>query len=132
MSKSKINKKSVAASKKKKAPSTGNVVVNATYTNTIITVTTLNGDTVAWSSGGRTQKGARKATAFAAEEAAKQVAEQVLSMGMNSVHVILRGPGNGRDAAVKGLAIAGLHVLTLRDDTGVPFNGCRQPKEKRN
>lgn len=125
-------KRSSASSKKKKAPSTGNVVINATFTNTIITVTSLSGDTVAWSSGGCTQKGARKATAFAAEEAAKQVAEKVIAMGMSSVHVILRGPGNGRDAAVKGLAIAGLHVLTLKEDTGVPFNGCRPPKEKRN
>ena len=125
-------KRSSASSKKKKAPSTGNVVINATFTNTIIPVTSLSGDTSAWSSGGCTQKGARKATAFAAEESAKQVAEKVIAMGMSSVHVILRGPGNGRDAAVKGLAVAGLHVLTLKEDTGVPFNGCRPPKEKRN
>ncbi len=132
MSKNKTTKRAPAANKKKKAPSTGRVVVNATFSNTIITVTSLAGDTVAWSSGGCSQKNSRKRLAYTAEEAATSVGEKVLAMGMSSVHVVFRGPGQGRDASVKGLASAGLHILTLTEDTGVPFNGCRARKEKRN
>lgn len=132
MSKSKVSKRTPAANKKKKAPSTGRVVINATFSNTIITVTSLAGDTVAWSSGGCCQKNSRKRLGPTAEDAAKLVGQKVVAMGMNSVHVVFRGPGQGRDPAVKGLANAGLFILTLTEDTGMPFNGVRVRKEKRN
>jgi small subunit ribosomal protein S11 len=120
------------ARSKKKAPVTGIAYVDSTFNNTIITVTTVSGDAVASCSGGRTQKGARKATAHAAEEAGKFVGARVVEMGMAEVHVRIKGPGSGRDAAVRGLAAAGLRVMTVTECTPIPHNGCRRRKKKRN
>ena len=112
----------------------GRAVVVANMNNTIITITTEKGDTIASKSGGSTEKkykGSRKSTPAAAEEAAKEVAKKVLGMGMTSVAVIIKGPGSGRDAAVKGLYTAGLSVSMITDATPIPHNGCRRRKERR-
>lgn len=111
--------------------STGKVFVKATYNNTIVTVATTTGDVIAARSAGQFQKGARKSTALAGEQAAKEAAKYVKLMGLSEVHVIIVGPGHGRDSAVKGVELGGLKVLSITDRTGNPFNGCRPRKEKR-
>ena len=122
----------VKASKKKRCPSIGRAYISSTFNNTIISITTINGDVVAWSSGGVKQKGTRKATAHAAEESSSLVGNKVCEMGMTELHVILRGPGSGRDSAIRGLSKSGLKVLSITDRTRIPHNGCRKRKKKRN
>ncbi|MDA9832644.1 30S ribosomal protein S11 [Gammaproteobacteria bacterium] len=119
---------------KKRAPSTGVVAVLATFNNTIISVTTMNGDTVSQGSGGSggDQKGSRKATAYAAEQGAKRAGGIAKDRGMFEVHVRLNGAGAGREAAVRGIAGSGLKILSITECTKVPHNGARRRKEKRN
>lgn len=126
-------KKVVRGSKKGRnsAPTTGVATVNSTFNNTIITIADLNGHTICAASGGITQKGSRKATSHAAQEAAKIVGKKVADMGMIEVKVILKGPGSGRDSAVRGLSTSGLKVLTIADRTPIPHGGVRQRKKKR-
>ena len=119
------------AQSKVKVSSTGIAVINSTFNNTIVTLTNPNGDVVAFSSGGRTQKGARKATAFAGEEAAKTAAQKAIELGMSEVHVKIKGCGNARDSGTRGLAAGGLKILTISELTGIPHNGCRRRKKKR-
>ena len=109
----------------------GQAHITSTFNNTIITITTPGGDTVRCGSGGKTQKGARKATAHAAEEAAKFAGAKAVDLGMNQVVVFLKGPGSGRESAVKGLYTAGLKVLQIIECTPMPHNGCRRRKKKR-
>jgi len=129
------NKNRVTSSSKSKSKSkvssVGIAVVKSTFNNTIVTITNPNGDVVAFSSGGRTQKGARKATAFAGEEAARTAAHKALELGMLEVHVKIKGCGNARDSGTRGLASAGLKILTISELTGIPHNGCRRRKKKR-
>lgn len=115
----------------KKAPSLGNAYVQATYNNTIVTITTPSGETVSASSGGKTQRNARKSTAHAAEEAGKFAGAKAVDMGMSQVCVRIKGPGSGRESAVRGLHAAGLKVLRIVECTPVPHNGCRRRKKKR-
>ena len=127
------NKKSQVVKKKssKKAPSLGNAYINATFNNTVVTITTPSGDTVCWASGGKTQKNARKSTSHAAEEAAKYAGARAVDMGMSQVCVMIKGPGSGRESAVRGLYTSGLKVLRIVECTPVPHNGCRRRKKKR-
>ena len=113
------------------APTIGVATVNSTFNNTIVTVADLNGHTICAASGGMTQKGSRKATSHAAQEAAKIVGQKVMNMGMLEIKVILKGPGSGRDSAVRGLSAAGLKVLTIADRTPIPHGGVRRRKKKR-
>lgn len=115
----------------KKAPSLGNAYIQATFNNTVVTITTPSGDTVCWASGGKTQKNARKSTSHAAEEAAKYAGARAVDMGMSQVCVMIKGPGSGRESAVRGLHAAGLKVLRIVECTPVPHNGCRRRKKKR-
>ncbi|MBT4884785.1 MAG: 30S ribosomal protein S11 [Legionellales bacterium] len=115
----------------KKAPSLGNAYINASYNNTIVTITTPSGDVVCASSGGKTQRNARKSTAHAAEEAAKYAGARAVDMGMSQICVMIKGPGSGRESAVRGLHTAGLKVLRIVECTPVPHNGCRRRKQKR-
>ena len=117
--------------KTKLQSSTGMAHISATFNNTIVTITTIGGDTIVQKSAGQHQSGARKKLGLAGEQAAKEAAKAVVAMGMTAVYVKVNGPGHGRDAAVKGLDMGGLKILTISDTTGVPFNGCRPPKEKR-
>jgi len=106
--------------------------VKATFNNTIITITDMNGETLAWDSAGTVGfKGARKATPFAATRAAEKVAGKVKRLGMREVEVHVKGPGSGRESAVTGLESAGLNVGALEDHTPIPHNGCRPRKKRR-
>ncbi|HOI11275.1 MAG TPA: 30S ribosomal protein S11 [Myxococcota bacterium] len=127
MAKAKTGKKKV----RKDVP-IGIVHVTASFNNTIVTITDPNGNVVSWSSAGRRGfKGSRKSTPFAAQMAAEDAAKRAQESGMRSVHVLVRGPGGGRESAVRALAAAGLRVSYIRDVTPVPHNGCRPPKRRR-
>jgi small subunit ribosomal protein S11 len=106
--------------------------VNATFNNTQITITDLQGNAVVWaSSGSQSFKGTRKGTPFAAQVAAKQVAEKAMEQGMREVDVRVKGPGGGRESAVRSLQAAGLKIRSIKDVTPIPHNGCRPPKRRR-
>ena len=129
-----VRKKSApkASKRRKQLVSTVAVAhVTATNNNTIITIADLNGDSLGTMSGGCFQKGSRKATPFAAQEAAKALGTKVRDIGVDEVRVILRGAGAGRDSSVKGLHAAGLKVLSIADKTKVPHGGVRKRKKRR-
>lgn len=107
--------------------------IYASFNNTIVTITDLQGNAVAWSSAASCgYRGSRKSTPYAAGEAANKAALLVIeNLGMKSVHVKTRGPGPGRESAVRALHAAGLKILSITDATGIPFNGCRDPKRRR-
>lgn len=106
--------------------------IQAGFGNVIVTMTDPNGDTVAWSSAGHLGfKGSRKGTPFAAQVAAEDAAKKAMEAGMKSVDVLLKGPGAGREPAIRALASAGMRILSLKDVTPVPHNGCRPPKRRR-
>ena len=106
--------------------------VHASFNNTIVTITDVNGNTVAWSSAGaRNFKGSRKSTPFAAQLAAEEAARRAMEHGMRSVAVFVKGPGAGRESALRALQTAGFKVTLIRDVTPVPHNGCRPQKRRR-
>ena len=106
--------------------------IKATFNNTIITITDLQGGTVAWASAGKAGfKGSKKSTPFAATIAAETVGREAVSMGMKRVHVRVQGPGSGRESAIQALQGAGLTIRSIRDVTPIPHNGCRPPKKRR-
>ncbi len=106
--------------------------IRATFNNTIITITDPDGNTLAWSSSGsKGFKGSRKSTPFAANVAAEDVAKKAMDLGVQSVAVYIRGPGSGREAALRTLQAAGLKINYIRDVTPIPHNGCRPPKRRR-
>ena len=110
----------------------GLVHVQASFNNTIVTISDPNGNTVSWkSSGSLAFRGSRKGTPFAAQQAAMNAANQARDHGMRSVEVRVSGPGSGRESAVRALAAAGLDVRSIKDVTPVPHNGCRPPKRRR-
>jgi len=110
----------------------GRVYVTATFNNTLVTITDNKGDTIAWSSAGASGfKGARKSTPFAAITAVEKVAAKAKSMGMISAEVYIKGPGSGRDAAIRALKSAGLNITMIADVTPVPHNGTRAKKKRR-
>ncbi len=108
------------------------VHVRSTFNNTIITITDPSGNTIAWStSGAQGFKGSRKSTPFAAQIAAEEAAKKAVEMGLRKVDVLIKGPGAGREAAVRALQTAGLDVEMIRDVTPIPHNGCRPAKRRR-
>lgn len=110
----------------------GRCFVQAGFGNTIVTFTDLNGNTVAWSSAGMLGfKGSRKGTPFAAQVAAEDAGKKALEAGMKTIDVVVRGPGAGREPAVRALAAIGFRVTMLKDLTPIPHNGCRPPKRRR-
>ncbi len=110
----------------------GLVHVQASFNNTIVTISDMNGNTVSWkSSGSLGFRGSRKGTPFAAQQAAMNAANQARDHGMRSVDVKVSGPGSGRESAVRALSAAGLDVRSIKDVTPVPHNGCRPPKRRR-
>jgi small subunit ribosomal protein S11 len=127
------NKKPVKAKKKSGLQSPSGVAhVMASFNNTIITITDPIGRVVAWASGGKANfSGSRKSSAFAATVAAQDAAKIAVSAGMREVQVSLKGPGAGRESAVRGLQSAGLMITEIYDDTPVPHNGCRARKRRR-
>jgi small subunit ribosomal protein S11 len=118
--------------KVKKNISNGMAFIQATFNNTIVTITDAQGNVVSWSSSGsKGFKGSRKSTPFAAQVAAQDAAEKAAEHGMRSVGVLIKGPGAGREAAVRSLQSAGFRILFIRDITPIPHNGCRPPKRRR-
>jgi small subunit ribosomal protein S11 len=122
------------AKKKKKVhvDANGKAFVKATFNNTIVTLTDTYGNVIAWSTSGKNGfKGSRKSTPFAAQVAAEAAAKEAHDLGLRRVEVFIKGPGGGREAAVRSLQTAGLEVTLIRDTTPVPHNGCRPPKRRR-
>ena len=106
--------------------------IRATFNNTLVTITDPNGNVVSWSSAGASNfKGSRKSTPYAAQIAAEGAARRAMEHGLRQIDVFVRGPGSGREAAIRALQSSGLLVLTIRDVTPVPHNGCRPPKRRR-
>jgi len=118
--------------KQKKFTTAGIVHIKTTFNNTIITVSDLSGNVICWSSSGASGlKGARKATAFAAQMAAKIITTKCIDLGLKKVEIILKGRGKGRDSSIRSLKQGGLRIISIEDKTRVPFNGCRPPKRRR-
>ena len=118
--------------KQKRAESSGIVHIQATFNNTIITITDTKGEVVSWSSAGKVGfKGSKKSTPFAAQLAGEASAKEAIESGMRKVEVWVKGPGAGREAAIRSLQAAGLEVSSIRDVTPIPHNGCRPPKRRR-
>ena len=129
-----VKKPTVAKSRKKTQRSvpSGVAHVKATFNNTIVSITDLTGNVVAWASAGKSgYSGSRKSSAFAATVAAQDAAKVAMGLGMKEVEVNLSGPGAGRESAVRGLQSAGLAISIIRDKTPVPHNGCRARKRRR-
>lgn len=106
--------------------------IKSTFNNTIITITDLNGNGISWSSAGSVGfKGSRKSTPFAAQMAAENAAKAAMEHGLRQVEVVVKGPGAGREAAIRSLQAAGLEVNLIKDVTPIPHNGCRPPKRRR-
>lgn len=111
---------------------TGRAHVHATFNNTIITMTDMDGNTIAWASGGTVgYKGSRKSTPYAARLAAESAARSSMDHGMREVEVLVKGPGPGREAAIRALQASGLRIRAIADVTPEPHNGCRPPKKRR-
>jgi len=106
--------------------------IQSTFNNTIVTITDMDGNVVAWSSAG-TQgfKGSRKSTPFAAQLAAEDAARKAMEQGMRSIEVLIKGPGAGREAALRSLQAVGISISLIKDVTPIPHNGCRPPKRRR-
>lgn len=118
--------------KTKRTLSSGQVHIFATFNNTIITVTDPQGNTVAWGSAGSAGfKGSRKSTPFAARLAAEQAIKAAMAMGLSEVDLYVKGPGPGRESAIRAVQSLGLKVTSISDITPVPHNGCRPPKKRR-
>ena len=110
----------------------GNAYISSTFNNTIITLTDLEGNAIASGSSGMVGfKGARKSTAFAAQRAAEAVAKRGMEHGLREIDVMVKGPGAGREAAIRAIQSSGIAVNSIRDVTPVPHNGCRPPKKRR-
>ena len=110
----------------------GRAYVQSSFNNTVITLTDLNGNVISWASAGTVGfKGSRKSTPYAAQVAADNAARRAMDHGLRQVEVLVRGPGSGREAAIRSLQGAGLHVSSIRDVTPIPHNGCRPPKRRR-
>ncbi len=120
------------AKKEKKNISVGAAHIQATFNNTIVTITDPNGGVVTWSSSGSLGfKGSRKGTPYAAQMAAEAAAKKAIDMGMKQLDVFVKGPGAGRESAIRALQAAGLDINLIKDVTPVPHNGCRPPKRRR-
>lgn len=106
--------------------------IKATFNNVIVTLTDIYGNTISWSSAGKNGfKGSRKNTPFAAQVSAEAAAKEAVDLGLRKVDVYVKGPGAGREAAIRALNIAGLEVISIKDITPIPHNGCRPPKKRR-
>ena len=128
-----MSKYSNKSSKKvKKNVPVGNVFIQSTFNNAIVTITDLEGNVISWSSAGRCNfKGSRKSTAFAATTVAQDAARTAIGHGMSEVEVRVQGPGAGRESAVRALQSSGLSISVIKDTTAIPHNGCRPPKKRR-
>ena len=126
-------KKRVRVTKKKeKVEANGVAHIKVTFNNTNITLTDIYGNVISWATAGRSGfKGSRKSTPFAAQIAAERAAKEAMDLGLQRVEVMVKGPGSGREAAVRSLQAAGLEITAIKDVTPIPHNGCRPPKRRR-
>ena len=128
----KVAKKVIKKRKDRTNIEKGHAHIRSTFNNTIITITDVTGNAIAWaSSGGMGFKGSRKNTPYAAQTAAEAAAKGAMEHGMKTVEVYVKGPGNGREAAIRALQTAGLDITLIKDVTPIPHNGCRPPKRRR-
>ena len=110
----------------------GQAHIQASFNNTLVTLTDLSGNTISWCSAGSLGfKGSRKSTPFAAQMAAEEAAKPAIEQGLKTVEVFVKGPGSGREAAIRALSAAGLSITMIKDITPIPHNGCRPPKRRR-
>jgi small subunit ribosomal protein S11 len=121
-----------ARKKDRRVGASGVAHIQATFNNTIVTISDTDGNVVSWASAGKAGfKGSRKSTPFAAQVAAEATAREAMSAGMKRVEVWVKGPGAGREAAIRSLQAAGLEISAIKDVTPIPHNGCRPPKRRR-
>lgn len=110
----------------------GNAFIQSTFNNTIVTFTDMNGDVISWASAGSVGfKGTKKGTPFAAQLASETAARRSADQGMKRIHIYVKGPGSGRETAIRAVGTAGISVVSIKDITAVPHNGCRPPKRRR-
>lgn len=127
-----ITAQKVIKAKGSKNISHGIANILATFNNTLVSITDMHGNVIGWSSSGKVGfKGSRKSTAFAAQQVAQDAARRAMSHGMREVEIRVKGPGSGRESAIRALKAVGLEISTIRDVTPVPHNGCRPPKKRR-
>ena len=118
--------------KKTQVDTHGIAHIKATFNNTVVALTDIYGNIVAWSSAGKMGfKGSRKSTPYSAQMAAEAAAKEAVNLGMKKIEVLVKGPGSGREAAIRALQTAGLEITSIRDVTPIPHNGCRPPKRRR-
>ncbi len=128
----KATKKVVKRRRERKVVEKGAAHIRSSFNNTMVTITDLNGNALSWaSSGGLGFRGSRKSTPFAAQTAAETAAKAAMEYGLKTVEVFVKGPGQGREAAIRALQTAGLEVVMIKDVTPIPHNGCRPPKRRR-
>ena len=128
----KTGKKVVKRRRERKVVEKGAAHIRSSFNNTMVTITDLNGNALSWaSSGGLGFRGSRKSTPFAAQTAAETAAKAAMEFGLKTVEVYVKGPGQGREAAIRALQTAGLEVVMIKDVTPIPHNGCRPPKRRR-
>ncbi|MDD6265043.1 MAG: 30S ribosomal protein S11 [Clostridia bacterium] len=128
----KVVKKVVRKRRERKNIEKGAAHIRATFNNTIVTITDVAGNAVSWASaGGLGFKGSKKSTPFAAQMASEKAAKAAMDHGMKTVEVYVRGPGSGRESAIRALQTAGLNITLIKDVTPIPHNGCRPPKRRR-
>ncbi|MCL0053150.1 30S ribosomal protein S11 [Dehalococcoidales bacterium] len=118
--------------RERKSAPVGRAYIQSTFNNTIITLTDTEGNVIAWGSAGRAGfKGSRKGTPYAAQLAARDAARRAMEHGLRQIEVYVKGPGSGREAAIRSLQSSGLYITSIRDVTPIPHNGCRPPKRRR-
>ena len=128
----KVAKKVVKKRRERKNIEKGSVHIQATFNNTIVTISDVQGNTISWASAGELGfKGSRKSTPFAAQSASETAAKAAMEHGLKSVEVFVKGPGSGRESAIRALETVGLQITMIKDVTPVPHNGCRPPKRRR-
>lgn len=132
MAKAKAKTKSQKTRKARQSVQKGQAHIASSFNNTMVTLTDMNGNVLSWASAGQLGfRGSRKSTPFAAQEAAQEAAEKAKAYGLKSVEVYVKGPGSGREAAIRSLQASGLEVTMIKDVTPIPHNGCRPPKRRR-
>ena len=125
-------KKVIRKRRERKNIDRGSAHIRATFNNTIVTISDVNGNAISWASAGELGfRGSRKSTPFAAQSAAETAAKAAMEHGMKSVEVFVKGPGSGRESAIRALSAAGLEITMIKDVTPIPHNGCRPPKRRR-
>ena len=132
MAKQTIKKTPVKRRRERKNIEKGAAHIRSTFNNTIVTISDMTGNVLSWASGGEMGfKGSRKSTPFAAQQAAEAAAKGAMEHGLKTVEVYVKGPGQGRESAIRSLQSAGLEIIMIKDVTPIPHNGCRPPKRRR-